>query len=43
MEEMDEQRYVDKFRPTAMGVVHHWCNGLSFVELTKTTDMFEGE
>ena len=42
MEDIDEDRYVDKFRPTAMNVVHQWCSGKSFLEIMKDTQMFEG-
>jgi ATP-dependent RNA helicase DOB1 len=39
---MDEDQYVDTFNGALMHVVHAWCNGTSFVEITKMTDMFEG-
>lgn len=42
MEDMDEERYVNKFRPTTMKAVHLWCSGTSFHEIMKDTKLFEG-
>lgn len=39
---LDEDAYVEKFRPFLMDVVFAWCNGAIFSELCKMTDIFEG-
>ncbi|EFN51100.1 hypothetical protein CHLNCDRAFT_141429 [Chlorella variabilis] len=40
--EMDVEEYVDSFRPDMMESVAGWCQGLSFAELLKRTEVFEG-
>ncbi|XP_063225219.1 exosome RNA helicase MTR4 [Bacillus rossius redtenbacheri] len=40
--ELDEETYVNQFKPFLMDVVYAWCNGASFLELCKMTDIFEG-
>jgi len=40
--ELDEDAYVESFKPFMMDVVHEWCNGCSFMQLCKMTDIFEG-
>ncbi|KAK8407539.1 hypothetical protein O3P69_002232 [Scylla paramamosain] len=40
--EIDESNYVEQFKPFLMDVVYEWCNGSSFMELCKKTDIFEG-
>ncbi|KAF5296655.1 hypothetical protein FQR65_LT10195 [Abscondita terminalis] len=40
--QLDEESYVEKFRPSLMDVVFAWCNGAVFSELCKMTDIFEG-
>ncbi|GFN96742.1 superkiller viralicidic activity 2-like 2 [Plakobranchus ocellatus] len=40
--ELDEEVYVDSFRPHLMDVVNAWCNGSSFSQICKMTDVFEG-
>ncbi|KAF7495704.1 ATP-dependent RNA helicase mtr4 [Sarcoptes scabiei] len=40
--EIDEQEYIEKFKPGLMEVVYQWTNGKSFVEVSKITDAFEG-
>lgn len=40
--DVDEQAYVDKFKPYLMDVVLSWCKGASFLSLCKMTDIFEG-
>lgn len=40
--EIDEEEYVEKFKPTLMDVVLAWCKGASFLQLCKMTDVFEG-
>ena len=41
--ELEEDAYVERFKPFMMDVVHEWCNGASFSQLCKMTDIFEGE
>jgi ATP-dependent RNA helicase DOB1 len=40
--EIDEEEYVEKFKPTLMDVVLAWCKGSTFFQLCKMTDVFEG-
>ncbi|XP_050401824.2 exosome RNA helicase MTR4 [Patella vulgata] len=40
--EIDEEVYVDGFKPHMMDVVFAWCNGVSFGQVCKMTDCFEG-
>jgi len=40
--ELDEDTYVDQFRPFLMDVVHEWCNGATFSKICEMTDIFEG-
>ena len=40
---MVEDEYVEKFKPFLMDVVFDWCNGSSFLEICKKTDIFEGK
>lgn len=40
--DIDEDSYVDKFKPYLMDVCHAWCNGSSFMEVCRKTDIFEG-
>ncbi|RUS69233.1 hypothetical protein EGW08_023004 [Elysia chlorotica] len=40
--ELDEEVYVDSFRPHLMDVVNAWCNGSTFSQICKMTDVFEG-
>ena len=40
--DVDEEAYVESFKPFMMDVVHEWCNGASFAQLCKMTDVFEG-
>uniref|UniRef100_A0A158Q820 Superkiller viralicidic activity 2-like 2 n=1 Tax=Elaeophora elaphi TaxID=1147741 RepID=A0A158Q820_9BILA len=39
--EIDEDKYVESFKPHLMDVVHTWCSGASFAEILKKTDIFE--
>lgn len=39
---IDEENYVDSFKPHMMDVVNAWCCGSSFGELLKMTKIFEG-
>ncbi|ELU06394.1 hypothetical protein CAPTEDRAFT_155216 [Capitella teleta] len=40
--EVEEEEYVDSFKPHMMDVVHAWCKGSSFAQICKMTDIFEG-
>ena len=40
--EINEEEYVDGFRPTMMEVVVSWYRGMKFSELIKITSIFEG-
>ena len=40
--EMEEDAYVERFKPFMMDIVHEWCKGASFLNICKMTDMFEG-
>lgn len=40
--EMDEEAYVEKFKPFLMDVVLAWCKGASFKAIAGMTDIFEG-
>lgn len=39
---LEVEKYVDKFKPSMMGIVLAWCNGSSFVDVCKIADIFEG-
>ncbi|KAF7277949.1 hypothetical protein GWI33_009065 [Rhynchophorus ferrugineus] len=39
---LDEETYVEQFKPFLMDIVFSWCNGASFSQLCKMTDIFEG-
>lgn len=40
--DIDEQAYIDKFKPTLMDVIYAWAKGSSFLEICDMTDAFEG-
>ncbi|KAL6472658.1 hypothetical protein MHYP_G00188460 [Metynnis hypsauchen] len=40
--EVDEETYMNQFRPHLMDVVYTWANGASFSQICKMTDVFEG-
>ncbi|XP_055849713.1 exosome RNA helicase MTR4 [Episyrphus balteatus] len=40
--DLDEETYVEKFKPFMMDVVLAWCKGASFLSVCKMTDIFEG-
>ena len=40
--ELDEDKYVCKFKPFLINVIFQWCNGSSFFEICKKTDISEG-
>ncbi|KAG2211896.1 hypothetical protein INT47_004583 [Mucor saturninus] len=39
---MEEQTYVDKFKPELMDVVFAWCQGAKFYQICKMTEVYEG-
>ncbi|KAJ3267187.1 ATP-dependent RNA helicase mtr4 [Chytriomyces hyalinus] len=39
---MDEEEYVQSFRPELMEVVYQWASGAKFSAICKLTDVFEG-
>ncbi len=41
--EIDEELYVQKFKPYMMDIVFEWCKGASFLQICKMTDIFEGK
>lgn len=40
---LDEDAYVEKFKPYLMDIVYAWCKGATFLQLCKMTDIFEGK
>ncbi|XP_029157020.1 exosome RNA helicase MTR4 [Nylanderia fulva] len=40
--ELDEDAYVDRFKPFLMDVIYAWCKGATFLQICKMTDIFEG-
>jgi ATP-dependent RNA helicase DOB1 len=40
--ELDEEEYIERFKPFLMDVVLAWCKGATFLQLCKMTDIFEG-
>jgi ATP-dependent RNA helicase DOB1 len=40
--DIDEELYVESFRPHMMDIVNAWCNGCTFAQICKMTDVFEG-
>lgn len=41
--QLDEDTYVEKFKPYLMDVMYAWCKGASFLQICKMTDIFEGK
>ena len=41
--DIDEERYVDGFKPYMMDVVKAWVDGQSFANICKMTTIFEGK
>ncbi|KAH0543825.1 ATP-dependent RNA helicase mtr4 [Glutinoglossum americanum] len=39
---LNEEEYVQKFKPDLMEVVYAWAQGASFAEICKMTDVYEG-
>ncbi|KAG8235608.1 hypothetical protein J437_LFUL014653 [Ladona fulva] len=40
--DVNEDNYVDQFKPFLMDIVYAWCKGASFAQLCKMTEIFEG-
>jgi ATP-dependent RNA helicase DOB1 len=40
--EIDEDKYVEQFKPYLMDVTLAWCKGATFAQICKMTDIFEG-
>ncbi|XP_064604506.1 LOW QUALITY PROTEIN: exosome RNA helicase MTR4-like [Liolophura sinensis] len=40
--ELDEETYVESFKPQMMDVVNAWASGVTFGQICKMTDVFEG-
>ncbi|XP_076635759.1 exosome RNA helicase Mtr4 [Colletes latitarsis] len=40
--ELDEDSYVESFKPYLMDVVYAWSKGATFLQICKMTDVFEG-
>ena len=41
--ELEEDSYVEQFKPFMMDVVAAWCRGATFGDICKMTDIFEGD
>lgn len=39
---IEEDTYVERFKPSLMDVVHAWCNGSTFGAICTMTEIFEG-
>lgn len=40
--EVDEEKYIESFKPFMMTSVLDWANGATFAEICEKTDVFEG-
>ena len=40
---VEEDEYVEGFKPHMMDVVHAWCKGATFAQICRMTDIFEGQ
>jgi len=40
--DIHEDTYVEQFKPFLMDVVFDWCNGASFLDICKKTEIYEG-
>lgn len=40
--QLDENTYVEKFKPYLMDVMYAWCKGATFLQICNMTDIFEG-
>lgn len=41
-QELNEEEYVNSFKPSLMEVVYAWAHGASFAQICKMTDVYEG-
>lgn len=41
--DIDEDAYVEGFKPFLMDVCYEWCRGASFYQICQMTDIFEGK
>lgn len=41
--DIDEDNYVERFKPFLMDVCYEWSRGASFYQICKMTDIFEGK
>ena len=41
--DLEEDEYIERFKPFMMDIVHEWTKGASFRDIIKMTDMFEVE
>ena len=39
--ELEEDEYVERFKPFMMDIVYEWTKGAAFKDIIKMTDMFE--
>ena len=39
--DLEEDEYIERFKPFMMDIVHEWTKGASFRDIIKMTDMFE--
>ena len=40
--EIDEEKYVESFKPHMMDVVSDWCSGATFNQILTKTEIYEG-
>lgn len=40
--DLNEDEYIQRFRPELMDVVYHWCKGAKFLKICKMTEVYEG-
>lgn len=40
--DLDEDQYLERFKTSMMDVILAWCKGSSFLDICRTTDLFEG-
>ena len=41
--DVEEEVYIERFKPYLMDVSYAWCNGSSFLDICRKTDIFEGK
>ncbi|XP_014207983.1 superkiller viralicidic activity 2-like 2 [Copidosoma floridanum] len=40
--DIDEDAYIERFKPFLMDVVYAWCKGATFLQISQMTDIYEG-